>query len=91
MFLSIYLCSARVPVVDRYKYLSRGKWMTNVCDRWAKNKTDTLHAAWFNGAGYETWENVRISIHTIYTYMYISLSLSIYIYICIYKYYIYNI
>ena len=48
----------RIPVVDRYKFLSHGKYMTNVCDRWAKNKTDNLQAAWFNGAGYESWENV---------------------------------
>jgi formylglycine-generating enzyme required for sulfatase activity len=43
--------------------VSRGKWLetrhtVNVCDRWNKNKTDNLQAAFFNGAGYETWENV---------------------------------
>lgn len=43
--------------------ISRGKWlearhMVNVCDRWNKDKTDNLQAAFFNGAGYETWENV---------------------------------
>ena len=48
----------RIPIVDRFKWLTRGKFMTNACDRWAKNKTDHLHAAWFNGAGYESWENV---------------------------------
>ena len=43
--------------------ISRGKWleprhMVNVCDRWNKDKTDNLQAAFFNGAGYETWENI---------------------------------
>merc|ERR1712226_1490095 len=47
-----------VPVVDRFKFFTRGKFMTNVCDRWAKTKTDNLQTAWFNGDGYESWENV---------------------------------
>ena len=47
-----------VPVVDRFKFLSRGKFLTHACDRWNKNKTDNLQHAWFNGAGYESWENV---------------------------------
>jgi formylglycine-generating enzyme required for sulfatase activity len=43
--------------------ISRGKWletrhMVNVCDRWNKDKTDNLQVAFFNGAGYETWENI---------------------------------
>jgi len=46
------------PVVDRFKFITRGKYMTNVCDRWAKDKTDNLQSAWFNGDGYESWENV---------------------------------
>ena len=32
--------------------------MVNVCDRWDKDKTDDLQAAFFNGVGYETWENI---------------------------------
>ena len=32
--------------------------MVNVCDRWNKDKTDNLQAAFFNGVGYETWENI---------------------------------
>lgn len=47
-----------VPVVDRFKYITSGKFMTNVCDRWAFSKTDNLQMAWFNGDGYESWENV---------------------------------
>ena len=43
--------------------ISRGKWleprhMVNVCDRWNKDKTDNLQYAFFNGVGYETWENI---------------------------------
>ena len=43
--------------------ISRGKWletrhMVNVCDRWNKDKIDNLQAAFFNGVGYETWENI---------------------------------
>ena len=49
---------AEVPIVDRFKFLTRGKFLTHACDRWAKNKTNNLHAAFFNGAGYEAWENV---------------------------------
>jgi len=49
-----------------YPYLpevSKGKWlvpahMVNVCSRWRRDKTDNLQMAWFNGIGYESWENV---------------------------------
>ena len=53
-----YWVYPHVPTVDRFKFLTRGKFMTNVCDRWAFRKTDNLQSAWFNGAGYESWENV---------------------------------
>jgi hypothetical protein len=53
-----YLGNAGPPGVDRQKFLTRGKFMTNICNRWAKDKTDDLQHAWFNGAGYESWENV---------------------------------
>ena len=32
--------------------------MVNVCDRWNKDKTNNLQFAFFNGVGYESWENV---------------------------------
>ncbi len=32
--------------------------MVNVCDRWARDKTDDLQYAFFNGVGYESWENI---------------------------------
>jgi formylglycine-generating enzyme required for sulfatase activity len=47
-----------VPGVDRQKYITGGKFMTNICNRWAQTKTNDLQSAWFNGCGYETWENV---------------------------------
>jgi formylglycine-generating enzyme required for sulfatase activity len=46
-----------VPMVSRGKWLEP-RHMVNVCDRWAKDKTDDLQAAFFNGVGFETWENV---------------------------------
>jgi gamma-glutamyl hercynylcysteine S-oxide synthase len=46
-----------VPMVGRYKWLEP-RHMVNVCDRWNRDKTDNLQYAFFNGVGYETWENV---------------------------------
>jgi len=48
----------KIPPVDRFKFLTHGKFLTNLCNRWAKNKTDDVQFAWFNGDGYESWENV---------------------------------
>ncbi|HKK47340.1 MAG TPA: SUMF1/EgtB/PvdO family nonheme iron enzyme [Balneolaceae bacterium] len=45
------------PLVDKYRWIER-RHMVNVCDRWAKDKTDNLQFAFFNGEGYESWENV---------------------------------
>jgi iron(II)-dependent oxidoreductase len=45
------------PKISRYKWLET-RHMVNVCDRWAKNKTDNLQYAFFNGVGYESWENI---------------------------------
>lgn len=47
----------RVPVVSKYKWLEPGH-MVNVCERWAKDRTNGLQSAFFNGVGYEPWENV---------------------------------
>ena len=44
-------------MVSKMKLLEP-RFLVNVCDRWNKNKTDNLQAAWFNGVGYESWENV---------------------------------
>jgi iron(II)-dependent oxidoreductase len=43
--------------VDKYKWLEP-RHMTNVSDRWQRNKTFDLQYAFFNGIGLETWENI---------------------------------
>src|ERR1700678_544173 len=46
-----------VPMVDKYKWLEP-RHMVNISDRWARDKTDDLQFAFFNGIGWESWENV---------------------------------
>jgi gamma-glutamyl hercynylcysteine S-oxide synthase len=46
-----------VPMISRYKWLEP-RHMVNVCDRWNRRKTDNLQYAYFNGVGYESWENI---------------------------------
>ena len=46
-----------IPMVDRYKWLE-SRHMVNISDRWARDKTDDLQYAFFNGVGWESWENV---------------------------------
>ena len=46
-----------VPMVDRYKWLET-RHMVNICDRWNADKTDDLQFAFFNGVGWESWENI---------------------------------
>ena len=46
-----------VPMLSRYKWLEP-RHMVNVCDRWNRDKTDNLQYAFFNGVGYESWENI---------------------------------
>jgi iron(II)-dependent oxidoreductase len=46
-----------VPRVDRYKWLEP-RHMVNISDRWNRTKTDDLQFAFFNGIGWESWENV---------------------------------
>ena len=45
------------PTVDRYKWLEP-RHMVNISDRWSKDKADDLQFAFFNGVGWESWENV---------------------------------
>src|SRR5438876_2581898 len=45
------------PMVGLYKWLEP-RHLVHVCDRWARDKTDNLQYAFFNGAGYESWENI---------------------------------
>ncbi len=44
-------------MVDRYKWLET-RHMVNISDRWALDKTNDLQYAFFNGIGWESWENV---------------------------------
>lgn len=46
-----------VPLVDRYKWIEL-RHMVNISDRWNHSKTDDLQFAFFNGVGWECWENV---------------------------------
>lgn len=45
------------PAISRYKWIEP-RHMVNVSDRWAHNHHDDLQAAFFNGVGFESWENV---------------------------------
>ena len=46
-----------IPSVDRYKWLET-RHMVNISDRWAEDKTNDLQFAFFNGIGWESWENI---------------------------------
>jgi formylglycine-generating enzyme required for sulfatase activity len=48
---------APVPTVSRFKWLET-RHMVNICRRWARDKTEDLQHAFFNGVGYESWENI---------------------------------
>jgi iron(II)-dependent oxidoreductase len=45
------------PMVSVFKWLEP-RYMVNVCDRWNHSKVDNLQYAFFNGVGYESWENI---------------------------------
>jgi iron(II)-dependent oxidoreductase len=45
------------PGVSVYKWLEP-RHQVNITNRWATNKTDDLQYAFFNGIGYNTWENI---------------------------------
>jgi iron(II)-dependent oxidoreductase len=46
-----------VPLVSKWKWLEP-RHIINVCDRWAPDHTEVMQAAWFNGVGIQSWENV---------------------------------
>jgi formylglycine-generating enzyme required for sulfatase activity len=46
-----------IPTVSRYKWLEP-RHMVNICRRWARDHTDDLQHAFFNGVGFESWENI---------------------------------
>jgi iron(II)-dependent oxidoreductase len=45
------------PMVDKYKWLEP-RHMVNISDRWNRVKTNNLQSAFFNGVGWESWENI---------------------------------
>lgn len=46
-----------VPGVDRMKWIAP-RHMVNISDRWSRDKNDDLQFAFFNGVGWESWENI---------------------------------
>jgi gamma-glutamyl hercynylcysteine S-oxide synthase len=46
-----------LPMIDRYKWLEP-RHMVNISDRWERDKTSDLQFAFFNGVGWESWENI---------------------------------
>eukprot|EP00662_Eupelagonemidae_sp_cell21_P023542 gene23542-58540_t len=46
------------PPVSKPKWITAGKRQSNFCERWQQVKIPALQTQWFNGDGYETWENV---------------------------------
>jgi formylglycine-generating enzyme required for sulfatase activity len=46
-----------VPSVSRFKWLEP-RHMVNISNRWAHDHTDDLQEAFFNGVGFESWENI---------------------------------
>jgi len=45
------------PPVSLFKWLE-SRHMVHVCDRWVHDHTDDLQTAFFNGTGFESWENI---------------------------------
>jgi iron(II)-dependent oxidoreductase len=45
------------PLIDKYKWLEP-RHMVNISDRWNRDKTSDLQFAFFNGVGWESWENI---------------------------------
>ncbi|MDR3674407.1 MAG: SUMF1/EgtB/PvdO family nonheme iron enzyme [Acidobacteriota bacterium] len=46
-----------IPTVSKFKWME-SRHMVNICRRWGRDKTDDLQHAFFNGVGYESWENI---------------------------------
>jgi iron(II)-dependent oxidoreductase len=45
------------PGVDKYRWLEP-RHMVHISDRWNRSKTNNLQYAFFNGEGWESWENI---------------------------------
>jgi iron(II)-dependent oxidoreductase len=52
-----YWHGSAVPTLSRYKWLET-RHMVNISNRWGKDHTNDLQEAFFNGVGFESWENV---------------------------------
>lgn len=46
-----------VPGVDKYRWLEP-RHQVHISDRWNRSKTSNLQYAFFNGEGWESWENI---------------------------------
>jgi formylglycine-generating enzyme required for sulfatase activity len=46
-----------IPAVSKLKWLE-SRHLTNVENRWARNRTDDFQYIFFNGHGYNAWENI---------------------------------
>jgi formylglycine-generating enzyme required for sulfatase activity len=46
-----------VPGVDKYRWLEP-RHTVHISDRWNRSKTNDLQYAFFNGEGWESWENI---------------------------------
>jgi len=46
-----------VPSISRYKWIEP-RHMVHICNRWAHDHRDDLQQAFFNGIGFESWENI---------------------------------
>jgi gamma-glutamyl hercynylcysteine S-oxide synthase len=46
------------PLIAAYKAVTYGRHLTHLCERWADNHIDGIQQAFFNGIGFESWENV---------------------------------
>jgi formylglycine-generating enzyme required for sulfatase activity len=46
-----------IPMVDQFKWIE-SRHMVNISDRWNQDKTNDLQFAFFNGIGWESWENI---------------------------------
>ena len=46
------------PYVAMYKAVTQGRHLHHITERWAQQHEDGIQQAFFNGAGFESWENV---------------------------------
>ena len=53
----------KIPPIDMLKWLEP-RYLTQVCDRWSRDKTNIIQLAWFNGDGVETWQNICERLHS---------------------------